>query len=335
MSFSELMKYLDKPKLLLWNGFSMAYDDSRFSFTSLLDSAVDEWIIEKDSKVYKVFESLKTADFESVMRALEDTKKIVEVYEWNVELQELLKNDAEELKKYLVAIITNNHPKISTEVSEDEKKSCAKFLSNFESIYTLNYDLLLYWAVMQDETATKQFWDWFWEDEYSLDEDYVVYKNSKSFKLHYLHWALHLFDAWSEIIKKTYSKTEIDLITQIKKNLDEWVYPIFISEWDAKQKMTKILHSAYLNHCYKSFKSIWWKSALVIYGTNLKKNDEHILNAIMESNVTNIYIWVSDPKNVEHVSNRITLFNESQKDMKKHKHLQYFNSRSVNPWKYE
>lgn len=121
-SFEEMFsKFSEKPKILLWNGFSMAFDPERFSFTSLLESAVENSVIQKDSKIYNVFESLKTADFESVMRALEDTKKIVEVYEWDPELQELLKNDAEQLKNYLVAIVTNNHPLKSTDVEEEKK----------------------------------------------------------------------------------------------------------------------------------------------------------------------------------------------------------------------
>jgi len=42
----------------LGNGFSMAYDERRFSFTSLLQSAVDSGIIKKEDKIFKVFERL-------------------------------------------------------------------------------------------------------------------------------------------------------------------------------------------------------------------------------------------------------------------------------------
>lgn len=333
-SFKDILKTLKKPKILLWNGFSMAFDSERFSFTSLLDSAVKNKIIQKDSKVYNVFKTLQTSDFESVMRALEETKKIIQVYEWDKELQELLKNDAENLKKYLVKIITNNHPNKTTEISEKQKLSCATFLDNFETIYTLNYDLLLYWSILQNRETTKKFPDWFWEDDFSIDEDYVIYKNNSSFpsKVNYLHWWLHIFDAWNEIIKKTYSKTDICLMTQIEKNLDKWIYPIFVSEWDSKQKMTKILHNAYLNHCYRSLKKVNWE--LVILWTMLKSNDDHILDAIMWSTVSRIYIWVSNIEKVEHIRQRIVEFNSKQEDPKKHKQLWYFDYKTVNPWDY-
>lgn len=184
---------------------------------------------------------------------------------------------------------------------------------------------------MQDNEATNHFKDGFWEDDDSIDEDYVIYKNQSGLKVLYLHGGLHLFDAGSQIIKKTYSKTHVDLITQIKENLDNSIYPIFVSEWDKKQKMTKIMHSAYLNSCYKSLKSIW--KDLVIYGTNLKSNDEHILDAIMSSKVKNLYIWTSDPKNIAHIQIRVDEYNEWKAPNKK-LNLHLFNSRSVNPWEY-
>ncbi|MDD5213399.1 MAG: DUF4917 family protein [Candidatus Gracilibacteria bacterium] len=332
-SFQDVIGKINKPKILLGNGFSIAYDSKRFSFTSLLDSAVENKIIEKDSKVYKVFESLQTSDFESVMRALEETKKIIQVYEGDKELQELLKNDLENLKKYLVRIITNNHPSKTTEISSEQKISCAKFLDNFETIYTLNYDLLLYWSILQTKEITNKFPDGFGEDDFSLDEDYVIYKNNSSFpsKVNYLHGGLHIFDAGNEIIKKTYSKTDICLMTQIAENLDKGIYPIFVSEGDSKQKMTKILHNAYLNHCYRSLKKV--NGNLVILGTNLKSNDDHILDAIMGSTVSNIYIGVSKIENVEHIRRRIIEFNDNN-PIKKHKHLGYFDYKTVNPWDY-
>lgn len=328
-----LPKLSTKPKLLLGNGFSIAYDSKRFSFTSLLDSAVENGVIEKNSKIYKVFESLKTSDFEDVLRALEDTKRIVEVYESEEELQKALVKDVEELKKYLVAIVTNNHPAISSDITPEQKLSCGKFLNHFDSIYTLNYDLLLYWTIMNEPQLHWVFTDGFGEDENDPDRDFVIYNNTKSFKLHYLHGALHLFDAWHELRKKTFVRTQVHLVTQIRESLDEWIYPVFVSEGTKEQKMTKITHSWYLNHCYKSLKSLPWNQDLVIYGTNLKCNDEHILDAIISSNVKSIYIWTSDPANVTHIQLRINEYNE-WKPLNKQKTLTLFNSRSVNPWKY-
>ena len=288
LTFAQVMAKTKNPHLLLGNGFSMAYDSKRFSFTSLLQSAIDSSIINKDDLIYKVFEKLGTADFESVMKILDDSQKIIKIYDENGDLVKTVKKDSEQLKKHLAQVITNNHPEICTDVSDDNKKACVQFLKPFKNIYTLNYDLLLYWSTMYDNSSG--FSDGFGENDHSIYEDYVIFKNTFGMKVHYLHGGLHIFDAGDEIIKKTYSKTGVKLVDQIKENLEKSIYPIFISEGDSKQKKTKILHNSYLNHCYKSLRFIG--GDLVILGTELKRNDSHILEAIMESKVKNIFLGI-------------------------------------------
>jgi hypothetical protein len=231
----------------------------------------------------------------------------------------------------LVQIITNNHPDKCTDITDWQKKSCVQFLDYFSSIYTLNYDLLLYWTIMSDDALRTKLGDWFWEDEDSINEWHVVYQNWHWYKLFYLHWWLHLFDQGYQVIKETYSKTDISLMEQTKKNLDEWVYPIFISEWDSKQKMKKIMHSGYMSSCYRSLKNIWWD--LVIFGTMLKTNDEHILQAILSSSIKNIYMWVSCESTADHISSAIENHNNNNKPSKK-KTLYLYDYKTVNPWEY-
>ena len=98
-------------------------------------------------------------DFESVMKILDDSYKVIETYDSKYSLLDTIKNDADSLKNYLVQIITNNHPDKCTDIPQEQKKTCAKFLSNFSSIYTLNYDLLLYRTIMSDDNLTKSLGD--------------------------------------------------------------------------------------------------------------------------------------------------------------------------------
>lgn len=332
LSFEQVIAQANKPRLLLGNGFSMALDQKRFSFTSLLDSAVQWGIIDSDSPVYKVFQLLQTADFESVMKALEHTGWILDIYDSKNTLSWIIQTDNEGLKSHLVKVITNNHPLNSAEIEKEKKIACLEFLKNFEIIYTLNYDLLLYWVIMMEEGEKKTWGDGFWETEESSHEWFVVYRNSKSFHLHFLHGALHIFDAGDEIIKKTYSKTGVDLVTQIKENLENNLYPVFVSEWDSREKMKKILHNGYLNHCYRSIWSIGWD--LVIFGTYLKQNDDHILDAVCSSGVKNIFIGVSREENVAHIQERVKEYNSRQKETKKHKILHLYDYNTINPWEY-
>ena len=333
LTFDQVIERVKNPHLLLGNGFSIAYDSERFSFTTLLESAVKEKIISVDSEVYKVFQKLETADFESVMRTLEESEKVIEVYGGSEDVRQKLKKDCEGLKGYLVQIITNNHPEKSTSIFDEEKKACLSFLNNFSSIYTLNYDLLLYWVLMSGDQT--KFPDGFGNTEDSEFEGYVVYDASKNIfkmKVHYLHGALHYFDAESEIIKKTFINTDIPLVEQVRESLDENKYPIFISEGSSEQKMTKIMHSAYLYHCYKSLKSIGTKTKdgyMVIFGASLKSNDEHILNAIFANNINNIYMGVSSLDGTRYIAERFASHNRTAKRVK---NLYFFDYKTVNVW---
>ncbi len=330
LNFNEVLEQASKPHLLLGNGFSMAYDHERFSFTTLLESAVAKGIMKADDKLYRIFGKLATADFERVMRSLEDAKGIIEIYEGDPALRKKLVDDGSVLKEHLVKIVTNNHPEKSTSLTVEEKTTCVNFLKNFNKIYTLNYDLLLYWATMQD-TEVENFTDGFGNTEDSIHEGYVVYKNSGSqaMNVHYLHGALHYFDAGDEIIKKTYVNTDICLIDQITESLNKNIYPVFISEGTSEQKKTKILHSAYLNHCYKSLRSIG--GDIVIFGTTLKENDKHILDALLESKVKNIYLGVSKSSAADHIKHAMEVHNQNP-DQKHQKNLYLYDYKTVNVW---
>lgn len=329
LTFDDVIEQANTPHLLIGNGFSMAYDKDRFSFTSLLDSAVSDGIISKDSNIYRLFEQLATSDFESIMRLLDDSKVVVSIYSKDESLQDQIAKDADDLKSYLVKIITNNHPEKSTSLLEAQKLKCVDFVKKFKNIYSLNYDLLLYWAIMQNNVDN--FTDGFSNTEDSQHEGFVVYQNQKSkgFRIHYVHGALHIFDAGDEIIKKTYNNTDINLVDQVRDSLSKHIYPIFISEGSSEQKLTKILHSAYLNHCYRSLCRIG--GDLVVYGASLKNNDDHVLRAIIDGNVKNIYFGVSSADNAGHIQNAVDTYNLTAPENKK-KTLYLYGYKTIDVW---
>lgn len=305
LSFDEVLKQTDGRNrfLLLGNGFSMAYDHNRFSFTSLLDSAIEKGIIKADSAIHKMFKVLETADFEYIMRLLEDTNKTIDCYcdGKKLEIQELLSNDSENLKKYLVEIITNNHPEKITEIEDSQFESVMEFIGNFTKIYSLNYDLLLYWSIIKFNDKSKK--DIF-KDGFGLSLDNsseIVYKNkadNNGQNTFYLHGGLHLFDTKTDFIKITYKSTH-PLKEQIVERLKNGIYPIFISEGTAENKRQKIIHNSYLNSAYKSLQTIGKKgngSSLILFGTALKSNDEHIKNAIIDNKVDKVYIGINPDK---------------------------------------
>ncbi len=313
MTYDEVLTSTENNKrfLLLGNGFSMAYNYERFSFTSLLESAVDKGLIKETSPIYALFKEFDTKDFEEVVKLLETSVAVLKQYgAISPEHEELILSDSLALKNYLVDIITNNHPEKITSITDVEYLNSAKFIKEYERVYTLNYDLLLYWSTIKLQSflydkiikeSRLEIHDGFY-DPHENSTDYVVYRNDKlSFEVSYLHGALHIYDKKNEIIKNTYSRTDKTLKEQTLENLKKDIYPIFISEGTSEQKYTKIIHNAYLNHCYISLSSIGAKrtdNSLIIFGTLIKRNDAHIRKAILENNVSQIYIGVSSEEEV-------------------------------------
>ncbi len=297
LSYQNVLQLTNKNKraLLLGNGFSMAYNKDRFSFTSLLKSALEKRIITPDGPIHRAFKIFETSDFESIIRALEETNKVLSAYNYKKVPQ--FNEDAKRLQQHLIKVITNNHPEKSTDIKPSEYASCMEFIRQYNKIYTLNYDILLYWVIMKLKEEGKP------EDKELISdgfrdadgkEDYVVFKNTgdNSFGIHHLHGGLHLFNRGADVAKLTFSKTSIPLTEQITQHMNNNEYPVFISEGTSSAKEKKITHNPYLNHCYKSLAKL--SRDLVIFGTGLKKNDEHIKKAIIESQCVNVYIGVAN-----------------------------------------
>ncbi len=77
---------------------------------------------------------------------------MVEVYRPSaVTLARSLRRDAAAIKDALVTAIAKRHPDRPFDIKPTQYASCRKFVSAFDHIFTLNYDVLLYWALMQDK----------------------------------------------------------------------------------------------------------------------------------------------------------------------------------------
>ena len=92
----------------------------------------------------------------------------------------------------------------------------ARSSHQFEHIFTLNYDVLLYWALMQSELDSLHINhdDGFRHPEDDPNQPWVSWHQGNQATVCYLHGALHLFDAGSEITKYTWSKTDKPMLSK-------------------------------------------------------------------------------------------------------------------------
>ena len=89
--------------------------------------------------------------------------------------------------------------------------------------------------------------DGFGKDDQDYDAAYVMWHGETKAhgqRVHYLHGALHLFDAGYQLQKYTWVNTGVPLVEQARDALSRDEFPLFVAEADSNQKMSRIQHSA-------------------------------------------------------------------------------------------
>jgi len=305
-----------KRHLLLGNGFSIACRPDIFHYGSLYEQADFSAI----PRAQQVFEALATQDFETAIRALENGARTAPIYAAEgASIAHEMSADAAALKELLVSTVARNHPDIPGDISDDKFWACRRFLSHFLNgnnaghVFTLNYDLLLYWSLMHEDMPfadpiALNTNDGFGNVEGDPDTDYVVWHGetgAHSASIHFLHGALHLFDAGYELQKYTWIRKQERLVDQARAAINDDKFPIFVSEGTSQQKFTKIRHNAYLYQGLKVLASNTnqGRHCFFIFGHSLARNDDHILRLLGRGKFSKLYVSIyGDPENEANTS---------------------------------
>lgn len=147
-----------------------------------------------------------------VIRSLETAATLLETYDPKLAgTAAQARSDAASIKDALVSAIAKRHPSRPYDISGDQYAACRRFLARFGHIFTLNYDVLLYWALMQSEVDKLDIRpdDGFRHPQEDPNLPYVSWQQSQSATVHYLHGALHLFDQSTEVLLNTHGRKRI------------------------------------------------------------------------------------------------------------------------------
>lgn len=332
LKYDEVIRRTENGKryLLLGNGFSIAYDKI-FSFKNLFDYAVNKNLIIVNSSLYNIFYDFTTYDFERVIKKLEESIIIYYRYHNYPYYYSYLDWDINNLKNILINVLSELHPEHAASLNEFNYGYVKNFIKEYDSIFTLNYDLLLTWATLElqyDSNIKNRRLNV--NDGFRRPTGNLTFiENNLEQTIYYLHGALHIFDEGIEITKITSKYGDNSLIHQIRGNIINYSkYPLFVSEGTSKNKLLKIKKNIYLNHCYNSLKNLSLynnNDSLIIFGTLLKSNDNHILEAIKQNNIKNIYIGVSSYDKI--LAECSHVFKEL-----KNKNLHFYDYNTVDVW---
>ncbi|MEK2646087.1 DUF4917 family protein [Bdellovibrio sp. BCCA] len=327
-----------KKHVLLGNGFSRACRNEVFSYDSLFKSA-DFSRLSVEAK--QIFQLLDTTDFEIVMKSLNVSATIMPIYGCAADISNRAQSDSGFLRSILVNTIAKHHPPLPSSISEEEYANCIKFLSNFDKIYSLNYDLLLYWTLMkQRELGGSEKDDGFRdpseiENEISTEDGYVAWANdTHGQNIHYIHGALHIFYQKALLQKFCWSRTGTRLLEQIDTALKSGKFPLIVAEGTANQKLERIQKSNYLGFNFRSLRNC--TGTLFTFGVSFGDADKHIMTQIqkntrLEKICVSVFGDIDSENNLQMIQSLETITND--RPASKPLTLEFYEANSARVWK--
>lgn len=266
--------------LLIGNGFSAQY----FNYANLLA----ETKLEEGSPIRNLFEGLGTVDFEAVIRALEDATLVERAY-GNEEHAAQLDADAQQVREALVTAVNATHPAHREDLAF-QYESAAAFLKNFGTVFSLNYDLLLYWVNLEKRLL---------KDGFGLGEDVDEGRFRGPFleesycHVFNLHGGLHLFQNEVGDVYKALNFGD-GVISNISEEIaDRGRLPLYVAEGTTASKLKKIKSVEYLRHCLQTLQDN--TATVFVYGHSADPNDAHIYHAIFNSKAPHVYFGIFKP----------------------------------------
>ena len=317
--FNEAIAQSDANRsLLIGNGFSIAQAGAQFSYASLLEKTG----LQPGDPVRNVFTALNTVDFELVMQALQHAAQIEDAY-GEAARATLFRNDAAAVREALIHAVREVHPGISFDIPQAQRDRCGEFLRNFNNIFTINYDLLLYWVILR--MAGNAFTDGFGLGD--AVGGFRTFSEEGMCNTFYLHGALHLFlGDRRETLKRIVTTGAIinDIADTIRARSQ---LPLFVSEGSAIEKMARINSVPYLRYAYDKLKNL--QGSLFIYGHSMAENDYHLYNAIFESDIDRLFVCVYRPEeNLQSAREKLAQFRERNHGIE----VSYIDSATAQVW---
>lgn len=320
-TFDEQLDKMDGevPSILLGNGFSQAWERNIFNYRNLFQQA--NFGVRHNSLI-NAFTHFDTFDFEKIMKKLESAEYICQSYNVPQNYIQNIQADKEQLKSSLIDVITRSHPARSSYVTVNQYDLAKPFISQFEKVFTLNYDLLLYWIINKTEITPRGYQN----NDGFFGDTWIARPNQDVF---FVHGGLHLYDTGLSIKKHVFNDNlNVSIAEQVSANLNAGNFPLFVSEPTAEKKLSKIKHNPYLNSCFEAIKSL--RGSLFIHGHAMAANDQHIFNQIKESDVTRIFVGIFGDENSD--ENIITIANARRFLQKRSITIEFYDAATAPIW---
>ena len=305
----ELESCEGQKSLVLGNGFGISYDVAAGTDSFCWDSLADLCEFEAGSPLMDLLEECNF-DFEIVHQKINNAISVVQKYDDETQLSEKLIGEVQVLRDQLVSAVARSHPpSLNRECAPDEKRNisrmasnCRGFLTKFEKVFSLNYDLLLYWVRCFDN-------DFLGNDCFEKEDDELVFSSDDDAEFLFPHGALFIYrNGYSA--KKTRSSRHRPILARVEENIENGIFPMCVSEGTGDQKLSAIKSNEYLSFCYGKIKEC--NGTVFTYGASFSEGkDSHIIEALIQSPATRIIVGDFKPSE----GDKLRLLHEFNKAM--------------------
>ena len=301
--------------VLLGNGASVAIH-SDFKYKSLWDAALENETISE--ALQSISAELNTGpNFELLLRQLWTAETVDEKFE--IDATRIQKAYAQ-LRKALIAAVQTVHCEHGDAI--ERLRQATPFLKRFDTVFSLNYDLTLYWLMMASNGLQEehQFKDCFYQGHFREDWEDLrrpIGNQLKSTLVFFPHGALQFVRASNGLDQKVDRvESEENLLANLVTHWEiEGILPLFVSEGESKRKLRSIRRSDYLSTVYHEILPNCGPS-LVIYGWSMEAAvDGHLLRRLSKRRYGRIAVSVHQPSTGDvrqHIQNMKNLFGRFQ-----------------------
>ncbi|MEJ1165672.1 DUF4917 family protein [Variovorax sp. CCNWLW186] len=283
----QISRIYHQDTLLLANGASIAVSPS-FSYGSLLDHAQQGGLLEED--VSLLFHFFETSDFELVLRLVWQASNVNK----SLRIPDNRTHQAYlNVRECLIRAVRDVHPEYDP--VSGRLPSMYEFLKGFDTVLSLNYDLLVYWTMtyglnVQDGHLFKDcFRNGMFDDNWQRFRE--PYRERTNTLVFYPHGNLALCRNAVEQESKIHRAGAGLLDAILEAWRSEQVVPLFVSEGTTQQKVSSIQNSYYLSTVYREVLASR-RSTLTLYGWGLGKHDWHLLQRMRGTGIQRVAVSV-------------------------------------------
>lgn len=267
--------------LLLGNGASRSVSE-KFHYSSLYQKAceLDETIrlSEEDKSLFNHF---GTHNFEAILSALAISRSVNSALGLDTEA---IADRYKSIRNSLISAVHSNHEGWEN-IEAETFLSIKAELRKYQSVYSTNYDLLVYWSIMHE--GSEGFLDYFWSSTFDISD--VQIWNTGTTVL-YLHGGLHLSRTLEGGTIKNRADESSNLLDKFGHGDGANTTPLLIAEGNPEEKKQSIYKSDYLSFAISKLSQ--HRGPLCIFGHSLEPEDAHVIEAINNSEVAIIALSV-------------------------------------------